>query len=248
MAPTLEILLQRIADGQATDSEVAEARALLDAFEAEAGPLGDAILDAADDFDVADAVMSALDAELSPVAEAVWSEAGEFDGAAAVMQALELAEELAVGEAVHAEAGTVDVSAAVMSELGLEQSVLGEAVRAAAGPVDVTDAVMRAIATPAAMPNPVTAVSEHEVLQPANNGTRWMVGLLAAAMAAVVIGGGALLGTGGGIGAQLVPEDMMFASASEVEIEDLSFGEDVVVFQDEGDDGALILWIDEEVL
>ena len=40
--------------------------------------------------------------------------------------------------------------------------------------------------------------------------------------------------------------ELMFASSSEVQIVDLTFGDDVVVFQDEGDDGALILWVDDE--
>ena len=43
-----------------------------------------------------------------------------------------------------------------------------------------------------------------------------------------------------------VPE-LVFASASDVVVEDLSFGDGVQVFQTEGDDGALVLWIEEEV-
>ena len=39
---------------------------------------------------------------------------------------------------------------------------------------------------------------------------------------------------------------MLFAHAGEVVVEDLSYGDDVQVLQTEGDEGAVILWVDEE--
>jgi len=49
--------------------------------------------------------------------------------------------------------------------------------------------------------------------------------------------------------AVLVPTDMVFASAADVVVENLESGDDVVVMQMMGDDGAMILWVDEgEVL
>jgi hypothetical protein len=38
----------------------------------------------------------------------------------------------------------------------------------------------------------------------------------------------------------------MFASADEVVVEELDYGADVTVFQAEGDEGAVIIWVDEE--
>ncbi len=215
-------------------------------------PVGRAVRSEAGAVDVAAAVMDAIGARSLPVAEAVRAEAGRVEVAAAV--AAEVGHAVAdVGEAVRAEAGRIDVAGEVMAALGATGLPVAEAVRAAAGEVAVGPAVMRALGTADAMPPAVAAPPAWPA--PANRARRWVVALVAVAAAVAVV----LFGVNGGVtpsaptGADVAvveahdaDRELQFASASEVQIEDLSFGDDVVVFQDEGDDGALILWVDDE--
>ena len=291
MADTLQTLIQRIEDGSATAAELEQVRALLDAFAwsdvslasaladeaagiditgavldelgVEIEPIADAVIETAGAVDVADAVMAALgDGDSLPMTAAIHDEAGAFDAAASILAALELDSGAPVAEAVRDEAGRVEIVAGVMASIEAEVAPVGQAVRDEAGVIDIADAVMASLAAPAAMPTAVTTAPSTPVA--ANNTARWLVGMLAAAMVAMVLGLGGYLGgvtsTAGSGGMQIAATDgdtdvlpgmvpeLAFASASEVQIEDLSFGDDVVVFQDEGDDGALILWVDEEVL
>lgn len=227
-----------------------------------------ALFDEAGVFDEPGAILASLGLDEGlPLGEAVRSEAGEVDLADGIFA--QLGVELApVAQAVRSEAGAVDVSDAVLAAIGAELAPVGEAVRSEAGNIDIADAVMASLATPEAMPTPVVAAPVRPAA--ANNSRSWVGAALMAAVALVVlgvggmgslVGGGLLLGSqlGGSTdpgveiastGGQLLApaHDLVFASAAEVVVEDLSFGDDVVVFQDEGDDGALILWVDEEVL
>ncbi len=151
-----------------------------------------------------------------------------------------------VSAAVRAEAGPVDSSLVgrVMEALSLTVRVppVAEAVRAEAGTVDVAAAVLKELGLGAAakMPSPVVE-APRPLAAPANN-QQWhwaAAGLvLAAAFLAMVLRGAS---PGGGS-----PEPMTFAHASDIVVEDLSYGEGVEVFETLSDDGTVILWLDEE--
>ena len=155
-----------------------------------------------------------------------------------------------MAEAVRAEAGSVDVVDAVLgASLGLASAPpVAEAVRAEAGSVDVVDAVLGALALGARpqavelerMPSSVGSAPTPPRI--ANDRRAWAtIGLaIAAAMLATMIG--VAMPWGG----SLEDGQMTFAHAGEVVVEDLSYGDDVSVLQTEGDEGAVILWVDEE--
>lgn len=210
------------------------ADALRDGLQAEAGEI-----------DVAEAVGQRVGgwAWSVAVADAVRAEAGEVPVDAAVLAELELTGP-PVADAVRAFAGTVDVADAVMTALGFEAPAVRDAVVAEAGAVDVVARVMAEVAPapvvelrPAASAAPVTPT-------PANDARGWTwagVALAAVALVAVVVG---QLGDPFGAGAE--PAKLLFAKAGEVVVEDLSYGDDVQVFQTEGEQGAVIIWVDEE--
>lgn len=210
-----------------------------DGWEAIAEVLRDGIRAEAGGCDVSESVLRRLAVAgwaYGPVlAEAVRSEAGEVDIASSVLAELTLDERLPLVSALHAEAGTVDVANAVLAELALDAALpIAEAVRAEAGTVDVVASVLAEIG----------AVRAASVPVPANDNRGWSLGTLALAAAALVsVVVGALSLPGGG----MEPLDpMLFAHAGEVVIEDLSYGVDVQVVQIEGEQGAVILWIDED--
>jgi hypothetical protein len=176
------------------------------------------------------------------VASAVRSEAGEVDVARPVMRELSLDAAAPVAQAVAAEAGDVDVVDAVMATLSLDAPVpVAEAVRAEAGEIDVVSAVLTeigAVAPPVVVHEPVA------VPAPANDTRGWSwagLAMAAVALVSVVVGALSLPGS-----ETMTSAPMMFAHAGEVVVEDLSYGDDVQVFQTEGDQGAVILWVDEE--
>lgn len=235
-------LLRRIRDGHATVDEVARARALIrDDVRLDDELRSIALTDDDLSGDAAGllAVLGADDLG-SLLADAIVHEAGTIAAEAidqTVLATLDwrLGPDLAA--AVIREAGPVDVVDGVLDELGLTDAFargrLGRALIAEAGPIDVADAVMAEIA--ATMPSAI-----HD-LPPAND-TRAFVaisGLLAAAAFVFV----SLVG--------LQPADdalpaLAFANADEVVIEDLTSDADVLMLQGPGQDGALILWFDEE--
>lgn len=162
------------------------------------------------------------------VALATRAEAGFVDVTDAVIRACGLSEpQLPLADAVRAEAGTVRIANTV-APLGID---VVAAVRAAAGPIDISDAVMAKI-------RPMSA----ELAVPAND-TRGFaaLGLLLAAAVALFV---SLAGI------DTVPVEplpaLAFAHADEVVVEDLQSDTDVYVLQGEGQDGAFILWVDEE--
>jgi hypothetical protein len=211
---------------------------------------------------VAPAVLQALaGSELPPVAEAIRQEAGQVPAA----------QGLPVASALRAEAGTVDVVDVVFASLGLANGTsIDAALRSEAGPMDLANAVCVALqhahppvgeavrdeAGDVSLADGVVATIEGKTLPsalgtelalpaPANRPWSWGA-VLAAAIVFLVVGTSQLFPQGPGI-AQVAEMPMQFASAAEVVVEDLDYGASVQVMQTEGDEGALIIWVDEEV-
>lgn len=232
-----------------------------DGWQQVADTLVDGLREAAAHVDLADAVVRRLPvaafAHGGLVGAAVSREAGEVEVADHV------ARDLSLGGAVGAElagavaalGGQVDVAGAVMSELagaglGEVEVPVADAVRSGAGPVDVVPAVLAALGlwraeAPVVNPASSSPAASSPVLAPAANTSRsWGFAgfaLAAAVLVSVVVGRLAVPVEGS------VPvPGPAFAHAGEVVIEDLQYGSDVQVIQTEGDDGAVILWIDEE--
>jgi hypothetical protein len=194
----------------------------------------------ADGFEIADAVVRRLPMagfSWGPVlADAVAAEGGSPDLTEAVFGALEQTF-VPVSGAIAAEAGEIDVVAAVMAALAADLPLaaaapVADAVRAEAGSVDVVAAVMAVVdPVPTALP------------RASNNNRGWSFGLVVmAAVALLTVSVGRLVTPLVG-----VPESgLMFAHAGDVVVEDLSYADNVQVFQTEGDQGAVILWLDEE--
>jgi hypothetical protein len=193
--------------------------------------LREGLLEEARNFEIADVVMRrvpVVDFPWGPLlAEAVANEAGMADVAQQVLGGLGRPELAPVAAAVRAEAGPVELAGSVMSALGhAEPLPVAEAVRAYAGRVDVVDRVM-------------LLVAPQERLVAANH--RWVyASLLVAAITLLVVVTGRLVTPVGG------PEMLQFARASEVIVEDLNYANDVQLMVLEGDEGAVIIWFDEE--
>ncbi len=238
----LENLLRCVRDGVASADELAACRSLVATDPRIPDELRVALFDddtagdaagllailGADDLGLAAALQTELDgterglelAELEldgiPVAEAVRALGGEIDLAAA----LELPV-VPLGAALAAEAGIVELWAGVAGQIGIGVVPVADAIRAHAGAVDLWPAVARAVA-----PRPVAA----------NNNRWWLSGLVAAAAAALLV-----VGWPGD-----APEaPLVFAGAGETRIEELVVSDKVTVMQLEGDEGALILWIED---
>lgn len=195
--------------------------------------LREGLLAEAEGVEVVDAVMRRIplrDFPWGPVlAGAVTNEAGSADVAPEVLSLLPFAEAPPVAAAVRAAAGRVEIADSVMQSLGLSRPLpIAEAVRASAGSIDITARVMLQILPEAHTP------------APANRRYAFVSLLLAAVALLVVVATGRLAGSG------LSGETLRFARASEVIVEDLNYANDVQVMVIEGDDGAVILWFDEE--
>ena len=185
--------------------------------------------------DVADVVMAAIGAEKDlQLSHAVAEEAGDIDLADAIMSELGV-EALGLAEAATAEAGTIDIANAVMARLGEQALPLTAAVRDEAGSIDIADAVMLRIRRDARAPI-------EELPQPANS-RRW-----AWATVATLVAAAALLFVVRGVMFSPVVEaekELRFASSAEIVVHDLEYGDNIQVFQAEGDEGAMILWVEE---
>jgi len=241
----LGALLAEAVRAEAEDAPVPQVH---DGWELIAEVLREGLRAEAGQVDVADGVLRRLAVvgfAWGPViAAAVRAEAGVADVSAGVVAALELSALPPVAEAVRAEAGDVDVTGAVFAELGIAAAVpLAEAVRAEAGSIDLADAVLAELSLQRAGAPPVVVQPAASAPRAANDNHRFRwstVALAAAAVFSVVVGAVSLSGR------DAPPEPMLFAHAGEVVVEDLSYGNDVQVFQTEGDHGAVILWVDEE--
>jgi hypothetical protein len=142
---------------------------------------------------------------------------------------------------------------AVAAALGVRVWSIGDAVRAAAGPApDVWPAVAAALQERAS-PMPSSLGVEPPAIAPANTLRAWTRGWALAAAAVVV---GVLVWRPTGSSEPVEPDavtiaaaeeapSLVFASAQETQVVDLSYDAKVNVIQVEGDEGALILWVDD---
>ena len=149
--------------------------------------------------------------------------------------------------AVAREAGAVEpLWDAIAGELEVEawdDSLVFEALADEAGTVDVAGAVMARVRRSAHAPTP-------SLPQPANRG--WMLAALVSVAAAmfVVVGIGQHIPTPGPAADHAL---LQFADAREITVDDLSYSADAMVqviqaTGDEGDEGALIIWVDDEAV
>ncbi|MCB9676074.1 MAG: hypothetical protein H6737_13205 [Alphaproteobacteria bacterium] len=210
---------------------------------------------------VSDAWVSAmLDHELSPAAHrAAVLRLREAPEAGALMTAFaSLGSEIRT--AVRAEAGECPyIWEAVAEAIGVEAeavegwdgALFAAAVRAEAGSVDVANDVLRAIGAVRRPAIPYSAVEVEAVPAPANS-RRWNVGTLVMAAAAALLLTVAPFGlqnsrsVGGTHTASVEAPSPQFASAGEITVENLDYHDEASVTQTLGDEGALILWVDEE--
>jgi hypothetical protein len=124
--------------------------------------------------------------------------------------------------------------------VGFDGAVVAAAVRQECGSVDVVDDVMRRVKRSA-------LAAGGEAPAPANRGFTW--GAMAVAAVALVFLVARIDFGNGEVGAgQSAMAALEFASADEIVVDDLSYAENAAVFQDEGEGGALIIWVDEETL
>lgn len=239
------------AEAAAVDVTEAVVRRLPLAAFAHGQLVGDAVAREAGGVEVADGVDRDLGhaGRGTPVGAAVRALSGEADVSRGVLEALGFASP-PVAEAVRAEAGDVDVAGAVGEALALGSlgPDLAAAVRQEAGRVDVVPGVMAAIgawrAEVPAVDGPVLLPARGPA-RAANQGQWGFAGfaLAAAVLISVVVGRLAIPVDPVITAAELQP---VFAHAGEVVIEDLQYGDNVQVLQTEGDDGAVVLFIDEE--
>jgi hypothetical protein len=212
-------------------------------------PVAEAVRTQAGTVDIVAGVMAEVGEATLGVAEAIRTEAGAFDVPVDAFPGLSLPALPPVADAVRDEAGGVDVAHAVMRDLGLGATLdadLRAAVLEAAGPIDLAGAVMAQIAPPEEVVRslPRVDVADEPLPTPANR-TGWSWGVLAMVAVALLFVG-LSFNLGGASHQDARP--LQFASAHEIVVEDLNYADDVQVMQAEGDEGALILWIDEEAV
>ena len=203
--------------------------------------------------DVSEAVMGRVSRDATgwvhgPVlAEAVRFEAGRVDCVSEVMEACRGVQEAPVEAAVRSGAGRVDVSDVVRERLGQEAFMpVAEAVRAEAGQVDVWEGVRAGMEAAGSWRSEGTPEDGQRGQPSANRGFPAWVGWAVAAVAVMSMG---LWDWSPPAGSQdRTQPEMRFAMASEVIVEDLSYSDTVQVMQTEGDEGALIIWLDEEAV
>lgn len=124
---------------------------------------------------------------------------------------------------------------------GWDGAAVAEAIRTEAGEVDVADVVMARVVRP--LP---TMIAEPEPLpEPANTGRSWSGLLMAIAAAAVLLIAVPTTWNQTGGAPTVEISSAQFAAADEIVIENLDYGENSNVQQMMGDEGALILWVDE---
>ncbi len=217
------------------------------AWDAVARVLREGLVAVADGFEIASAVMGRLPAPAwayGPVtAEAVRGEAGAVEVVGEAMAHLGGAL-TPVAEAVASEAGTVDVVGSALTELSLEAGLpVSDAVASEAGAAEVAVEVLGTVGgiLPTALPTPPSVLQDAPpVPAPANRGWTWGA-VVMAAVALLVVGLYQL--PGGSTDSPLL--DFEFAAAGELVVEDLDYADDVTVMQAEGDEGAVILWMED---
>ena len=218
--------------------EESERRVLAESVEASSGSV-----------DVAEHVLGRVDREGSDwvygptLSAAVKDEAGQSPvSVGQILASCGLQEELRVADAIRDGAGSVDVSADVVEALSFQSAIpVAAAIRSECGQVDVLDSVMRELS-----PLQPSVVELATVPAPANRS--WGAWVSAAVAAAVLLAVGPnMMGWNAGTSDVRV-DPLRFAMAAEVIVEDLSYSDTVQVMQTEGDEGALIIWLDEEAV
>ena len=203
--------------------------------------------------DVSEAVMGRVSRDAKGwvhgplLAEAVRFEAGRAELTLEVMQACCGVGETSLKDAVRATAGRVDVSDSVRERLGQEAFIpVADAVRAVAGQVDVWQEVRAGMEATGSWGSEGTRDDGLGDQPSANRGFSAWVGWGVAALALMSVG---LWDWSPPTSTQdIMQSEMRFALASEVIVEDLSYSDTVQVMQTEGDEGALIIWLDEEAV
>ncbi len=127
---------------------------------------------------------------------------------------------------------------------GWDGALFAAAVCAEAGTVDLVDAVGARVERPS-MPGAVVELDGLPV--PANRRFSLVTVAMMAAVALFLLGMPQLFRTAnvGSPVAQTIAITDQFAAADEIVIESLDYGDDANVYQATGDQGALILWVDE---
>ena len=251
--------------------------AKLDLEEGITAYLAQCIRSDAGDIDVAEQVVGAIDdrRRTTPLADAVATVAGRVDVVAAVFAKLDLpVHDLTLASVIADEAGQVSIAEATVERIRptgeYHATSLGTAIRAAAGDVqDVWQSVAQQIGSSnAEIPIRDAIVAEagevdvvHDVMavvkrgslgvvtelpEPANR-PRWGVAAFVAVAAAALMMIG-VRATVGELPMEVAPTPVQFAAAGEVVVHELEYSENVQVFQVEGDEGAVILWVDEEAV
>jgi hypothetical protein len=211
-----------------------------------------------------------------PFAEALAAEAGDVELVGAVFEQLGLdVPALGIGGAIAEESGSIDLAAEVtasISEAGVTSSPKGlsEAIRAAAGDVDdlwpaIANAIAEsdevlpireAVAYEAGDADLATRVMDAierdslgvvSELPPAANTGRWAFAAVVAIAAAAMVMFSVRL-TIGELPSEPASQALQFAAAGELVVHDLEYSDNVQVFQVEGDEGAMIIWVDEEAV
>jgi hypothetical protein len=212
-----------------------------------------------------------------PLAEAIAFEAGQVELVTAVFEVLGIdLQLLGIGGAIADEAGAIDVSGDVsdsisgVGELGLSTAI-GDAIRASAGDVgELWPAIAREIAVVDVGSLPIREALAHEAgdadlvrdvmeaiereslgvvaeLPAPANTTRWGVAAVIAFAAAAMVMFGVRL-TISELPVEPASPPLQFASAAEVVVHDLEYSDNVQVFQVQGDEGAMIIWVEEEAV
>jgi len=212
-----------------------------------------------------------------PIGSAIASEAGQVELVEAVFETLGIEEtQLAVGVAIAEEAGAIDLASAVNDAITTEERFelsagIGDAIRAAAGDVgDLWPAIVSEIAGDEVGATPLREALAHEAGEadlvhrvmdaierdslgvvtelpaPANTARWGFAAVIAFAAAAMVMFSVRL--TISELPLEPVSPPLQFAAAGEMVVHDLEYSENVQVFQVEGDEGAMIIWVDEEAV
>ena len=169
------------------------------------------------------------------VADAVRHQAGSVDVVTEVLRKCGLDGHIApIAAAIRDEAGTVDLARDVVRWTELD---VAAAIRRSAGRVEIVSEVMARLAFPVTLP-----AERAPPERPANDNRAFaLAGLVLAAAVALFVSLAGIDVRGDGDLSGLA-----FAHADEVVVEDLSSETDVLMLQGSGQDGALILWVDEE--
>lgn len=242
-------------DGLFDDDPADDAAALLAILGVDDGfgaALAAAIRDHAGDVEID---LASLELPLGiPVADAVTCAAGPAPEVwPAVARALDVRVEAPLATAIRAAAGPAPVLwAAIAPAIGATDELpIAAAVRAAAGEMSSVWPAVSAAIRPVAVPGPEKAIPSSLGVAPrlprAANSTWSLRGLaLVAAAAMVSVAVWRWPDPTSAIAPQeIVASSMVFANTEDTQVVDLSYGEEVTVVQVEGDQGALILWVED---